>query len=83
MYMTREKAVETLGAFIGTGILKEDLEDALEEIQMIIRHEGEDNLSLWGAEDEATDLFVAKREDLITPEWEKHCEDLYEKYKMK
>lgn len=50
---------------------------------MILSHEEEDNISLWGAEDEAVDLFIARREDLITPEWEEHCRELYEKYRMK
>ncbi len=83
MYMTRKEAVDVLYRFDGTGILDRDLADKLEEIRMIIESEDEDNLSLWGAEDAATDLFVARREDLITPEWTKHCEELYEKYKMK
>lgn len=83
MYITRKEAVGILSAFIGTGILDEELEDGLEEIRNIIMHEDDDGLTLWGADDEAFDLFVSKREDLITPEWEKHREELYEKYRMR
>lgn len=83
MYITREEAVDVLERFAGSGILDRELEDKIEEIAQVIRHEDEDDLSLWGAEDDAADLFVSKREDLITPEWEQHCRDLYEKYKIK
>lgn len=83
MYITRSEAVEVLYSIINSGILDEELCGNIEEIANIIDHEDEDEISLWGAEDDAVDLFVAKREDLITPEWNKHCEDLYEKYKMK
>ena len=68
MYITREEATDVLYGLLGTGILDQKIEDSVEEIAMIISHEKDDNLSLWGADDEAVDLFVAKREDLITPE---------------
>lgn len=83
MYMTREEAIDALCRLAGSSILDRDLTDSIEQIEMILRHEEEDNLSLWGAEDEATDLFIARREDLITPEWEEHCRELYEKYRIK
>ena len=83
MYMTREEAIDALCRRAGSSILDRDLTDSIEQIEMILRHEEEDNLSLWGAEDEATDLFIARREDLITPEWEEHCRELYEKYRIK
>ena len=69
--------------FIGTGIIKKELEDKLEEIAMILAHEIDDNLNLWGAEDEAGELFIAVREDLQTPEWEKRMNELYDKYSIK
>ena len=83
MYITRQEAVEALLEVVNSGILEDELETKLSETAIILQHEDEDKLSLWGAEDDATDLFIAKRQDLITPEWEKHCNDLYEKYKMK
>ena len=83
MYMTRAEAIDALCRLAGSSILDRDLTDSIEQIEMILRHEEEDNLSLWGAEDEATDLFIARREDLITPEWEEHCRELYEKYRIK
>ena len=82
MYITREEATDVLYSLLGAGILDQKIEDSVEEIAMIIGHEKDDNLSLWGADDEAVDLFIAKREDLITPEWEAHLKELYEKYKM-
>ena len=82
MYMTRSEAVDVLRRFVNTDILDQELADAVEEIKMILLHENEDNLSLWGAEDEASDLFVAKREDLIDEQWEQHCEELYDRYKI-
>ena len=83
MYMTREEAVDVLYRLADNDILDRKITDAVEEIAMILRHEDEDDLSLWGAEDEATDLFIARREDLITPEWEEHCRELYEKGHLK
>lgn len=83
MYIKRDEAANILNEIADGGILRKELQDALEEIAGIIRHEDEDNLSLWGAEDDVTDLFVARREDLITPEWQQHCDDLYEKYKSR
>lgn len=44
-----------------------EIEDALEDIMLCIDKE-EDGLFLWGADDDACDLFGATREDLITPE---------------
>lgn len=82
MYISRKEAVETLYGIINSGIISEELDSKLTDIAQCIGHE-EDNLFLWGADDEASDLFVLKREDLITPEWIKHCEDLHEKYKIR
>lgn len=83
MYITRAEAIDVINAVVDNDIIREEITDALEEIRMILRHEEEDNLSLWGAEDDVTDLFVAKRSDLITDEWNEHCRTLYEKYKMR
>lgn len=81
-YLTREEAVEKIYAVINSGIIKDELEEDLANIANSIENE-EKGLFTWGAEDEVVDLFIAKRSDLITPEWEKHCADLYEKYRIK
>ena len=83
MYITREEAADVLDRIEGSGILDPELEAAVGEMAMVLRFEDEHKLSLWGAGREADDLFTAKRSDLITPEWERHCEELYEKYKIK
>ena len=79
-YITREAAVATLYRVINSSILDSALEDALVEIASCIEHEG-DNLFLWGAEDEVTDLFAAPLQP--TPDWYRHCDALYEKYKIR
>lgn len=82
--MSRSDAVAVLDEIAESGVLREDLQDAVEEIEMILRHEDEDDLSFWDADDEEIhDLFVAKRVDLITDAWKKHCKELSEKYRMK
>ena len=80
--ITRENAVDKLYDLINSGILDEKLCDDLEEIAYCINHEN-DNLFLWGAEQDCIDLFVSRREDLIDDEWLKHQKALYEKYKIR
>ena len=82
MYITREEAVHTLYAVINSGIISEELERKLQDIASCIDNE-EQGLFTWGADNDVMDLFVAKREDLITPEWEQHCNEIWEKYKIK
>lgn len=82
MYITREDAAHTIYEIINSGIIDRELKDDLTSIVNCIEAE-KDNLFVWGADDEVTDLFISKRADLITPEWEKHCDELYETYKIK
>lgn len=82
MFITRQEAIETIESVAGSGIIKSELEDALYEIASVLKCEDEDKLSLWGAEDEAGELFVAVREDLITPEYEQRMKELRDRYKM-
>lgn len=83
MYITREEAVGVLHRASGSGILDDDLEDMLEEVATCISAEEEMGIFLWGADDDAIDLFVMKRSDLITDEWIKHQQELYERYKIR
>lgn len=82
MYITRDEAVETLYDVINSGIIDKELGSRLEDVANCISHE-KDNLFLWGAEDDAANLFIMVREDLITPEWEEHMSSLYEKYRIR
>ena len=82
MYITRKEAIKTIYDIMNSGILSEELENALQDIANCIEHEN-DGLFLWGADDEVSDLFTARRKDLIPPEWEKHCKSLYDKQKIK
>ena len=84
---TLEEAVETLYEIINSGILDKELESKLESVAKCIEEmDSEEHLALWlwGAEDtDWVDLFVAKREDLITDEWKSHLNEVYEKYRIK
>lgn len=82
MFLTREEAVVVIYDLINSGILDPRLCDELTNIANSITNETY-GLDTWGADDEVADLFVAKREDLITDEWKRHVEELYEKYKIK
>ena len=82
--MSKAEAVELLKEIADAQILREDLQDGVEELEMILRHEDEDELSLWEADEEdIQDLFVAKRVDLITEAWKKHVKELGERYRPK
>lgn len=82
MFITKEEAMDVLYELLGTGILKEELENKIEEIHSVLRHEIEDGLNLWGADDEAGELFGCVRSDLITEEYEKRMKELWDKYKI-
>lgn len=82
MYITREEAVTTLYDVINSGIISDELEGKLQDIASCIDNE-EQGLFTWGADDDVIDLFIAKREDLITPEWEQHCNEIWEKYRIR
>ena len=79
MFIQREEAVQVLYNLINSGILKREYEDALEEIATCIEKEGQ-GLHMWGAEDDAVELFVAYRKDLLTDEVKKKIKDTQEKY---
>ena len=85
--ITRDEALEVLYDLINSGIIAEDLEEALEDIAKCIRAEDKERdlgIDIWGAEEnDWIDLYILKREDLITPEWTQHCEEVYEKYRIK
>lgn len=83
MYITREEAVGVLNRVSGSGILNDDLADMLGEIAICIEAEETPGIFLWGADDDAVDLFTMKRSDLITDEWIKHQQELYERYKIR
>lgn len=94
-YITREEACEALYRLINSGVLDEGLEDALEEIAQCISCEETHKVFLWGADDDANDLFVSvmdpyrSSEEYRTPknieayeEWRQHRKELYDKYKF-
>ena len=78
-YITRNEAVDTLYMLVNSDILDDDLRDKIEEIANCIEKE---NLgySLWGAEEDATELFVARREDLWTDELKERLAEIHNKY---
>ncbi len=80
--ITREEAVEILNRLSDSLILEEKLEYGLYDILKCIEAENE-GLFLWGADDDYIDLYVTKREDLITDEWLKHLAKVREKYRIK
>lgn len=95
-YITRDEAVETIYKLLNSGILNEELEDKLEDIANCIEAEETHNIFLWGADREAADLFCAvmdpyqsskeyRTEENIKryEDWTNHCDELYEKYKIK
>lgn len=82
MFITREEAIKTLYNIINSGIISDELEGKLQDIASCIDNE-EQWLFTWGADDDVIDLFIAKREDLITPEWEQHCNEIWKKYRIK
>ena len=95
-YITREEAIETLYDLINSDIIGEDLGEQLQDIANCIEAEETHNIFLWGADSEATDLFSSvmdpygSSKEFQTEEnikryedWKKHCNELYEKYKIK
>lgn len=80
---TRLQAVRKLYDLINSGILAEDLEQDLRDIANCIEAEENLGIFLWGADDDYIDLYIVKREDLITDEWLKHLDEVYEKYRIK
>ena len=95
-YITRHEAVEAIYELLNSGILNEKLEEKLEDVASCIDAEETHNIFLWGADREAADLFCAvmdpchsskeyRTEENIKryEDWMKHCEELYEKYKIK
>lgn len=84
--ISRQEAVETLFDLINAGILSDEIEGKLGDIAKCISAEDSENdlgLFLWGADMDFMDLYTAKREDLIDDAWNKHCDELYQKYRIK
>lgn len=85
--ITREEAVRVLYAVTNSGIIADDLGEKLHDIIKCIQSGDRENdfgIDIWGAkEDDWIDLYVSRRVDLITPEWEQHQRDVYEKYRIK
>ena len=95
-YITRHEAVMTIYELINSCILSEELEESLQDIANCIEAEETHNIFLWGADSEATDLFSAVMDPYTSSkefqteenikryeDWKKHCNELYEKYKIK
>ena len=82
MYIGRGEAVNTINKIINSGIISEELEQEMEQIATCINAE-DDGLFLWGAEDDGDDLFVSLREDLVNIDWVSHCNEVFEKYRIK
>lgn len=84
--ITRDGAIETLYSLINSDVLSDEIEGQLEDIAKCIQAEDSENdlgLFLWGADDDYVDLYVARREDLIDDAWNKHQQELFEKYRIK
>lgn len=79
-HITREDAVAVLWELAGSGIIAEDIADKLEAIAFCISKE-QYGFHFWGADvDETTEIFIVKRADLITDEWEAKCKAIAEKH---
>ena len=95
-YITRHEAVLTIYELINSCIISDELEERLQDIANCIEAEETKNIFLWGAENEAFDLFTAvmnpynSSKEFQTEEnikryedWMKHCNELYEKYRIR
>lgn len=95
-YITRHEAVLTIYELINSCIISEELEDKLQDIANCIEAEETHNIFLWGADIEAIDLFTAvmnpyqsskefRTEENIKrhEDWMEHCNELYEKYRIR
>jgi len=95
-YITRDEAVVVLYELINSCILSEEVNDNLNSIATCIDAEAKKNVFLWGAGEDAEDLFKSvicpygSSEEFKTAEnierygaWRKRTEELYDKYKIK
>lgn len=78
-FVTREEAKSTLIELIDSGVLDLDIEDKLTQIYSIIDAE-QVGYHVWGADNDVSILFVARRSDLITEEYIKEVEEVKKKY---
>ena len=80
--ITRQEAVSVIYAIINSGIISEDLEDALQDIANCIEDEETLQIHSWGMpEDDYMTLHMTMRTDL--PEYEefmKKCEEIHQRY---
>ena len=82
MHITREQAQGTLYDLINSGILDKEIEEKLQDVVNCIDAENE-GLFLWGADDDADELFICRRDDLYSDELAKRLGAIFDKYKIK
>lgn len=93
--ITKEEAVDVLRDLQNSGILAESIVDNLNDICTCIS-ELDNGFDLFGADDDCSDLFIAKMNPYNSSapyntdelkkeydEWVAHCEQIAEKYKIK
>lgn len=79
MYITRDDAIQALYEVINSGIIDRELTGKLEDIATCIDAE-DDSIHIWGAEDDAEELFTAYREDLLTEKLRERLFKIRNKY---
>ena len=78
---TRIEAARVLYQLINSGILSDDLETDLQNIANCIEAEEKKEVFLWGAKDDDwTELYTARREDLINDAWLRYIDAIQQKY---
>ena len=78
--ITRDQALETLYALINSGILSEDMENAIQEIANNVENE-KYGLHLWGADnDDYAFLVTAVRDDLRDEAYMEKGQRIWDKY---
>jgi len=80
---TREEAIKTLYQLINSDVLSDEIAEKLEDIAKCIGAEDEQNIFIWGVEDnDWAELYIAYRSDLWTDELKARMKSIYEKYKI-
>lgn len=78
-FITRSEAVSVLSALIDSGILSDEIEDALQDIMFCIEQE-QLGYHCWGGENELVELFTSHRADLWTDELKEKVQAIHNKY---
>lgn len=82
-YITRLEAFDVLEALIESDILSDEICDKLHSIAECIEEERYCR-HIWGGDpEEICELYIAHREDLITPEIINRWAEIHEKYEFK